>query len=118
MFRILSSKIKGLTRLYAFLLMLLFPVLSSAQENRTFMIYDATDMVDKRGRFLQLIDSDNGRSMSEMGISLDRLEGDVVVYVTFKRWADLLVNRIMNNTNRDAVMAFFNFYDNTVSTLK
>lgn len=76
------------------------------------MIYDATDMVDKRGRFLQLIDSDNGRSMSEMGISLDRLEGDVVVYVTFKRWADLLVNRIMNNTNRDAVMAFFNFYDN------
>lgn len=109
MFHILLNKLK---RQYILLLMLLLPVLSIAQENRTFMIYDATDMVDKRGRFLQIVDSDNGRPMSEMGISLDRLDGDVTVYVIFKRWGELLLNRIMNNTDRESVQAFYNFYGN------
>ncbi|MCF0180608.1 MAG: hypothetical protein HUJ97_10255, partial [Bacteroidales bacterium] len=111
MFHILLSKIKE-TRLQSLILMMLLPVLSIAQENRTFQIYDATDVVDKRGKFLQIVDSDNGRPMSEMGLTLDILEGDVVVYVTFKRWGDLLLNRIMNNTNKEEVRSFFNFYDN------
>ena len=111
MFHILLSKIKYL-RTQILLLILFLPVLSLAQENRTFVIYDATDVVDSKGRFLQIVDTDNGRPMSEMGISLDLLQGDVVVYVTFKRWGDLLLNRIMNNTNKEAVMSFFNFYDN------
>lgn len=83
-----------------------------AQENRTFKIYDATDMVDKRGKFIQIVDSDNGRPMSEMGINLDELDGDIKVYVTFKRWGQLIINDLMNNQNTDKVKAFFNFYDN------
>lgn len=84
-----------------------------AQENRSFKIYDATNMVDNNGKFLQIVDSDNGRPMSEMGINLDQLSGEVVVYVTFKRWGDLLMNSIMNNQNKSAVQAFFSFYDTT-----
>ena len=99
------------------LVILFFLIMASvsvlAQENRSFKIYDATSMVDKNGRFLQIVDSDNGRPMNEMGISLDQLTGDVVVYVTFLRWGELLMNDITNNQNQDEVQSFFNFYDHT-----
>lgn len=84
-----------------------------AQENRSFVIYDTTDMVDNNGKFIQIVDSDNGRPMSEMGISLNQLTGEVVVYVTFKRWGDLIMNSLINNQNKEAVQSFFQFYDNT-----
>lgn len=52
------------------LVILFFLIMASvsvlAQENRSFKIYDATSMVDKNGRFLQIVDSDNGRPMNEM----------------------------------------------------
>lgn len=98
-------------RLLYILTMLFTSVSLLAQENRTFKIYDATSMVDNNGKFIQIIDSDNGRSMREMGISLNQLDGEVVVYVTFKRWGELMINSLTNNQNKNEVQSFFNFYD-------
>ena len=92
-------------------IMIITSVSLLAQENRSFKIYNATEMFDKNGKFLQIVDSDNGRPMADMGINLDQLDGDVIVYVTFKRWGELLMNSITNNENRNEVIAFFNFYD-------
>ena len=45
------------------LVILFFLIMASvsvlAQENRSFKIYDATSMVDKNGRFLQIVDGAN-----------------------------------------------------------
>lgn len=95
------------------LILMLTPVLMFAQENRFFRIYDATNTVDNNGKILQIVDTDNGRPMSDMGISLNQLSGDVVVYVTFKRWGDLLMNDLVNNQEREKVESFFKFYDGT-----
>lgn len=101
-------------KILVILFLLIFASVSVlAQENRSFKIYDATGLVDKNGKFLQIVDSDNGRPMSDMGISLDQLTGEVVVYVTFLRWGEKLMASITNNQNTGAVQAFFNFYDNT-----
>ena len=98
---------------YILFLLLFYSVSAMAQENRSFKIYDATNIVDNTGKYIQIVDSDNGRPMSEMGLSLDELTGDVVVYVTFLRWAELLINDITNNQKQSEVQSFFNFYDNT-----
>lgn len=99
-------------KLLSFLFILLLTSVSVlAQENRSFKIYDATNVVDNNGKFLQIVDTDNGRPMTEMGINVDELEGEVVVYVTFKRWGDLLMSSLMNNQNKSAVQSFFLFYD-------
>lgn len=96
---------------------LLFIATTAFAQNRkpeqSFCIYDATEQVDLYGNELHIVDTDNGRSLQDIGIKLNNLSGDKKVYVTYLRWGQLLLNELLYNRNENKTKSFFQYYDFT-----
>lgn len=86
-------------------------IAQNRKPEQTFCIFDATESVDLYGTELHIVDTDNGRSLQDIGIKLNSLDGEKKVYVTFLRWGQLLLNELLYNRNESKTKAFFYYYD-------
>lgn len=90
--------------------LLLFVLMAGTTWAQEICIYDATTPIDRKGKLINLVDTDNGVPMEHLGLDLPQLSGNVNVFVTFRRRGEAILRYVNNNENREETRRFYNFY--------